>query len=440
MKRIIVITPFLILLFLPVMSQYKKWTLSECIERALQENSSINQRKLANASSELTLEQSKAARIPSLSGSASQGYNFGRSLDPYTNTYIAQNSNTSNFSLSSNVNLFNGFQVVNSIKKNELDLKSGELDLEKTKKDVTLNVTLAYLQVLFAYETVENAKSQLESTQAQVDKTKILVGAGSTPIGSLYTVESQLSTDNYTLVNAENQLSISKVNLMQLIEFPVDPSFDIYRPDAGEFVIVPSGLALPDSIYSKALLVQPEIASAEIKVSSAETSLKISKGGLYPRLSLSTGVSTDYSNRRALSFADQLNENLKESVRLNLSVPILNQKQVSTSIQKSQINVYSTQLNAQDTRNQLRKSIEQAYNDMIAAQHNYEAVQNQLLSTETSYNDSKRKYDLGMITATDFLIEKNNFANAQKNLIRAKYNYMFMNKILDFYQGNPIEL
>jgi len=157
-------------------------------------------------------------------------------------------------------------------------------------------------------------------------------------------------------------------------------------------------------------------------------------------LSLSTGISSAYSDLRNTTFKQQLNDNLSESVRLNLSIPIFSQKQVSTSIKKSRIGIYSSLLNAQITRNQLRKNIEQAYNDMVAARNNYEAVKNQLVSTETSYSDSKRKYELGMITATDYLIAKNNYANALSNLIHAKYNYLFTTKILDFYQGNPINL
>jgi outer membrane protein len=438
-NRIFSILFLVIILSEPANSQDKKWTLTECINRALQENTTVNQRKLANNVSELTLEQSKATRIPTLSGSSSQGFTFGRSLDPYTNTYVPQDVKSSNFSLNSSLNLFTGFQTINTIKKNELDLKAGTLDLEKTKKDVNLNVNLAYLQVLFAYEQVENAKVQVESTQSQVEKTQILVNAGTLPIGSLYTVQSQLATDKYNLVNAENQLSISKVNLMQLMEFPVDPYFDIVRPDLTKMVIEPTSVLFPDSIYSKALQVQPEIESAELKVTSAETNLKISKASLYPRLSLSAGVSSAYSDARTRTFDEQLRDNLSQSVRLSLSIPIFNQKQVSTSIQKSEISVLTTQLTAQDTRNQLRKSIEQAYNDKLAAQNNYGAVQNQLISTETSYNDSKRKYELGMITATDYLIAKNNYSTAVSNLIRAKYNYLFMNKILDFYQGNSIE-
>lgn len=440
MNRIFIIISLACVISSSAFCQDKKWSLAECIDHALQENTAVKQGQLSNNVTALTLEQSKANFIPTLSASGSQGFNFGRTLDPHTNTYVTQNNITNNFSVNSSYNLFTGFQTINTIKMNQLNLKAGTLDLEKTKKDVTLNVTLAYLQVLYAYEQVEQAKSQVESTQSQVDKTQILVNAGTLPIGNLYTVQSQLATDNYSLVTAENQLSISKVNLEQLMELPVLPVFDIVRPDLSNLIVESENKTGTDSIYSKALLVQPDIASAALKVSSAETNLKISKAALYPRLSLSTGISSAYSNKGTLGFQEQLKENRTEAVRLNLAIPIYSQKQVSTNIKKSQINITSIQLAALDTRNQLRKNIEQAYNDMVAAQHNFEAVQNQLIMTETSYNDSKRKYDLGMITATDFLIAKNNYSTALSNLIHAKYNYLFTTKILDFYQGNPIKL
>jgi outer membrane protein len=440
MRGISLIIFFACLINNSAFGQIKKWTLNECIDRALQENTSIKQGQLSNKITGLTLEQSKANLLPNLSASGSQGFNFGRTVDPHTNAYVSQDNITNSFALSSSYNLFTGFQTLNTIKKNELDLKAGTLDLEKTRKDITLNVTLAYLQVLYAYEQVEQAISQVESTQSQVDKTQILVNAGTLPIGNLYTVQSQLATDKYSQVNAENQLSISKVNLMQLMELPVEPSFDVIRPDLSNLIVESTNKSTTDSIFSKALKVRPEIASAEIKVASAETNLKISKAALYPKLSLSAGINSAYSNKGSAVFDQQLKDNLSESVRLNLSIPIFSQKQVSTNIKKTQISINSTQLTALDTRNQLRKNIEQAFNDMIAAQHNYEAVQNQLVMTETSYNDSKRKYELGMITATDYLIAKNNYASALSNLIHAKYNYLFTIKILDFYQGNEIKL
>jgi len=438
-KILLIAASFVVLTGTKSYCQDKKWSLSECIDRAQQENTTIKQGQITNKVNELTLEQTKATLIPSLSASGSQGFNFGRTLDPHTNSYVTQDNSTNNFSVNSSYNLFTGLQTLRTLEKNELDLKAGKLDLEKSKSDITLNVTLAYLQVLFAYEQVEQSTAQVESTQSQVDKTQILVTSGKLPIGNLYTVQSQLATDKYSLTNAENQLSISKVNLEQLMELPVDPAFKIIRPELNDLFIDSTRIQKTDSIFIRALKVQPDIASSELRVSSAETGLKISKSALLPRLSLSAGLSSAYSNKGTGAFNDQLNNNMTEAVRLSLSIPIFSQKQVSTNIKKSQLSINSFQIEAQNTRNQLRKNIEQAYNDMMAALHNYDAVKNQLVSTETTYTDSKMKYELGMITAIDFLVAKNNYATALSNLTHAKYNYLFTTKILDFYEGYPIK-
>lgn len=458
-------------------AQENKWSLEECIQHALDQNISINQRKLNNRLSEITLEQSKADLLPNLTASGSQSWNFGRSVDPYTNDYVSTNVGSNNFGLNTSVTLFDGLQSINTIKKNRIDVESGNLDLEQTKNDIILSVTQAYLQVLFAYEQVENATISLESTAAQVERTQKLVNAGSSPEGDLFKINSQLASDQYSLVNAENQLSLAKINLMQIMELPVEEEFDIVIPD---FDIATIGIDLPqspDEIYEKALELQPEIESSQLKVASAEQSLKITKGALYPRLSLSGSLGTGYSNARTLrlyedpvtevqeigyvqsagpsevvvaertytpsqivdyGFADQIRDNLSESVRLSISIPIFNRFQTKNSISRSKINVETAELDRQNTENQLRKTIEQAYNDLLSSAKNYDAAIVQLKSLERSYNDTERKYELGMINATDYLIEKNNFENSKYSLTRAKYEYIFTYKILDFYQGKPI--
>ncbi len=458
-------------------AQESKWTLEECIQHALDRNITINQRKLNNELSEISLEQSKTDLLPNLTASGSQSWNFGRSVDPYTYDYVSTNVGSNNFGLSTSVTLFDGLQSFNTIKKNQIDVESGTLDLEQTKNDIILSVTQAYLQVLFAYEQVENAALSLESTAAQVERTQKLVNAGSSPEGDLFKINSQLASDQYSLVNAENQLSLSKINLMQIMELPVEEEFDIVIP---EFDIATIGIDLPESsdeIFVKALEVQPEIESSKLKVASAEQSLKIAKGGLYPRLSLSGNLGTGYSNARTLrlyedpvtdiqeigyvqsagpsevvvtertyspsrivdyGFADQIKDNLSESIRLSLSIPIFNRFQTKNNISRSRINVETAELDRQNTENQLRKTIEQAYNDLVSSAKNYDAAVEQLKSLERSYNDTERKYELGMVNATDYLIEKNNFENSKYSLTRAKYEYIFTYKILDFYQGKPI--
>ena len=476
-QKVIFAGMFFLVLFPGLKAQQKVWSLEECIDLSLQNNISLNQKKLSGKLDEINLEQSKAGILPSLTASGSQSLNFGRSVDPYSYDYIEQNISSSNLSLNSNFTLFNGFQTKNNIKKDEIDLKAGDYDLEKTEDNVILDVTQAYLQVLYAYEQVENAETEVTSTEAQVKRTEILVSTGSVPEGDLLKIKSQLATDNYSLVNNENQLSILKVNLMQIMEMPVTDGFDIKRPDFNEPDL--GALTVPESeqVFQDALIQRPEIQEADLMVESAKTSLDIAKGARFPRLTLSAGITTGYSNGRNLysrestmetkeigylqsnpselvmtqvpvftstpigyPYFNQLQDNLSESVRLSLSIPIFDRKQVQSNIRRSEVYINTAKLGAQNTRNQLRKTIEQAYNDMIAARKNLQASREQLKSIEKSFGDTERKFKLGMVNATDYLIEKNNFEQAKSNLTRAKYELIFKQKILEFYQDKPIVL
>lgn len=476
-QKVIFAGIFFLLLFPGLKAQQKVWTLEECIDLSLQNNISLNQKKLSGKLDEINLEQSKAGLLPSVTASGSQSFNFGRSVDPYSYDYIEQNNSSSNLSLNSNFTLFNGFQTKNNIKKDEIDLKASNYDLEKTEDQVILDVTQAYLQVLYAYEQVENAETKVKSTEAQVQRTEILVSTGSVPEGDLLKILSQLASDNYSMVNNKNQLSILKVNLMQIMEMPVTDSFDIERPDFSEPDL--GTLTIPESeqVFQDALLQRPEIQVADLMVESAITSLDIAKGARLPRLTLAAGITTGYSNTRNLysrestletreigylqsdpseivvtqaqmftntpigyPYFNQLQDNLSESVRLSLSIPIFDRKQVQSNIKRSEINISTAKLSAQNTRNQLRKTIEQAYNDMIAARNNLQASREALKSIEKSFGDTERKFKLGMVNATDYLIEKNNFEQAKSNLTRAKYELIFKQKILEFYQDKPIVL
>lgn len=477
MKRIKVILVFGLTFASLVYSQTKEWTLVECIDYALAENISILQKKLNSELDQITLEQSKANKIPSINASGSQSFNFGRSVDPYTNIYTQNNFASNNIGLNANWEVFSGFQNKNTIVKNEIDLKTGDLEIRETENNITLSITQAYLQVLYSYEQIDNFINKLESTRAQVKRTEALLRAGEVPEGNLFQIRAQEATDQYNLINAENQLKIAKVSLMQLMELPVLDDFEVYQPDFKESIISLIILESSGKIFESALKTQPEIERSGLKVNSAEQSLKIAKGASLPRLIVSGGINTGFSNNRNLferesysqvqeigylqsdpteivladqqfSTLTQLNypvgqqftDNFAQSLRLSLSIPIFSNKQIKSNIARSRINIETAKLNQQDTKNILRKKIEQAYNDMIAAAKNHDAAKEQLKNLERSFSDSKRKYELGMINATDFIIEQNQYFDSESNLIRAKYQYIFMSKILEFYKGVPISL
>jgi outer membrane protein len=429
-----------------VQAQKRVWTFQQCLDTALQRNISVNQSRLSNEIDKIYLKKSQANRIPGLSANANEGFNFGRSIDPTSNQYVVENYNSTSFSLNGNINLFNGFQNNRTILQNKINIEAGMSDIEKAKNDVILNITIAYLQVLLSYEILDAAKTQSQADVEQVDRTQKMVNAGKVPELNLYQIQSQLATDNLAVVNAQSNLDLARVTLMQLMEVPVVDSFDVAIPDLSE----PSALLQSNAdIYKKALAIMPEIAGATLRTNSALQAIKIYEGARWPRLNLNAGINSNYASRSSKGtflnpqpypFQEQVWDNLSQNIGLSLAIPIYSNRQIKTNIDVAKINAMTTQLNEQNTRNLLRKTIEQAYTDLKNSLKKYEATKEQYAAADISYKSIEKKYNVGLVTAIDFLVEKNNFAQAQSNVIQAKYNYIFKSKVLDFYQGNAIKL
>jgi len=433
------------LLFSFAVAQNRVWTFQQCLDTALQRNISLNQSRMSVDLSNINLLQSKANRYPNLSASARDGIGFGRSLNPTSNLYVNLTTNSTTIGMSAAVDLFNGFQISNTILQNKMNLDAVKTEVENVKNQVTLNITTAYLQLLFQYEILKAAKNQAEVTAKQVDQTQKMVVAGKLPESNLYTIRSQQATDNLTAINAQGQLDLAKVTLEQLMEIPVTDSFEVKLPD---FIEPPLSLSQTNQeIYNKALTVQPQIEGASIRSKSALLGVRISQGARYPMLSLSGGINSNYSvsqygsgsTYQASPFFPELWNNLGETVGLNLSIPIYSNRQIKSNIERAKVNALSAQLDEQNIRLQLRKTIEQSYTDLRNSIKKYEATQEQIRAAELSYKNMERKYNVGVSSATDYLIEKNNFFQAQANGIQAKYDYIFKSKILDFYQGKPIK-
>ncbi|HEX8548173.1 MAG TPA: TolC family protein [Cytophagaceae bacterium] len=456
-------------------AQSKTWTLQECISEAYDKNIQINQSQLSSEQSRISYHQSKGTRLPTLNGNASHNYQFGRSIDPSTNQFVLQNYRTNNFGLSSNVTLFNGLQNVRNIEQNKLALEASKYDVQTTKNDVSISVTLAYMDVLLGYELVENAKIQITASQSQLERTQKLVSSGTLPELNSYQIRSQLANDKLTLINAENDLAIAKVNLMQLMEMPVTPTFDVEKPILPNPNINDTARYNTEEIFNTALTSQPQIKSIDYRKKSSLMAVRSAEGARLPRLTLSANVFTFYSSlnyqyrtetttisqitgyvddlnktpvysvipdRRLYQmdypFFKQLDDKLGEQISLNLNIPIINNRLLSSNIERSKVSYKIAELNERNTKNQLRKNIEQATVDVRSAGKRFEAGQEALVASEMSYINSEKRMNAGLLTSTEFLIQKNNFAIAQSNLAQAKYDYYFKIKLLEFYKGTSL--
>ena len=450
-----------------------QFTLQQCIDRALQYNIQIKQSSLNNDLNKIQVTQNVASMLPSINGSASQNYYYGRSIDPYTNTFTTQQVRSNSFSLNANVTLFEGLQLQNSLKGSKLSYLASQNDLKKIEDDIKLNVVNSFLQVLYNEELMNNTKSRIEASVVQRDKMKRMFELGSVNKGNYLELESQVAADEVTYVQSQSQYEQSLLTLTQLLELDTVKNFSVVRPE----VVIPgidSAQFNIDLIYTTALNTQPDIKSSEYKVGSAEKGLASAKGGLYPRLYLGGSMNTNYSTSSKnvtvvdlpsvafetgftasgeavytvfadsktvftdIPFKDQLDNNLGKSIGFSLQLPVFNGWSVRSNISKARINLEQSRLNSELTKKNLFKSIQLAVGDAVAAQKKFNAGKLSVDAMEELFNYNNRRLELGLVSTYDYLIAKNNLANARTNLLQTKYDYIFRIKVLDFYMGKPM--
>ena len=450
----------------------KSWTLQECIKRAKEENLDIKQAKLSVLSSEQQLLQSKLSLFPSLNGGGSQGYNYGRTVDPYSNEFTNLNVKTNNFSLSSSVTLFSGFQNINKVKRDNYEYMAKKYDIEKVINDISLTVATDFLQLLFNKELVIVAEKQLEISIQQKERISKLVSAGQLAKSSLLETNSQVASEQLQLVKAKNQKEIALLNIKQLLEIQANTDFEILVP----------AIALPkqnkiqstQEIYNAALEVFPNVKSAEYRLKSSDKSLAISRGGRSPRITLNGSMGSGYSDARTrilgvdslgmfpsgyqtvsgesvlmpilnyhseiTPFNQQLKDNFSQSLSFSLSIPLFNGWMTNSSIANAKIGVLSAKNELQKTKNQLRKQVEQVRADVIAAEKQYVFAKKSSEALQESFSYNEQKFNEGMLNVYDYNDAKNKLIKAESELLQAKYDYLFKIKILDFFMGKPLTL
>jgi len=413
------------------------WTLNRCIEYALEKNISIQQTVLGSESDQVNLEQTRAGMYPSVSASAGQNYGWSRNLDS-NSEYSAYNGNGStSLGVSSNVRLYNGFKMQNSIRQSELAFQAGKYDIETIRESVSINILDAYLQVLFADEQVSNCEIQVASTAEQLRLAEERLSLGAISKSDYLLVKSELASENLTLANAQINLITSRVTLMQLMELPVSSDFSIEHPDF-DSTVFQSRNPNTDSVYAASLAIKPQIRSSEINIQLAELDVAIAKAAYQPVLSLSGGLSTGYASGSSLGFGNQLGNEISPTLGLNLSIPIYQNRQARSGVALAKIGSRSARLDDINTKNKLRKEIEQACADIYAAEKRYEASREQYDANLEAYAVATEKYNVGLLNSVDFIIQKTSMINAESDFLQSKYNLVFSYKILDFYQGIPL--
>jgi outer membrane protein len=423
------------------------WDLPKCIEYAQENNIQINKSKLNIERVEQDELNSKASLYPSLNAGLNQGFNFG--TNAFTGATTRGSQQFGNYNANLSFDVFRGLSKTKQVKQSQAELSVSKLETDRMKNDISLNISTAYLNILFQKELLKVAVEQVDITQLQVDRIEKLLNAGGVPKSDLLDIKAQLANDELTKVQVENAMYLAYVDLVQLMQLPVEDQvgFDIEVPNLDTYE-EQDFLITPGEVYTASLTVMPEVQRDQRAIESSELTHSVVKGDYWPRLIFSAGAGTRYNGNFTEDFTDpdspvvpwgtQFNDNLNYSTTLTLQIPIFNGLAVRTNTQKAEISVRDAQYQYEQTKTNLEQSIQKAYYDARAARQKYFASQIAVDALVESFAYSQLKFEEGVINQVEYNQVKTNLTKAQSDLVQAKYDYIFRLKILDFYQGKPL--
>ncbi|WP_344928883.1 TolC family protein [Aquimarina addita] len=419
-------------------SSIKVWSLQECIDYALANNITVKDAELDKNSAEVDYERVKSSRLPNLFGSATQNLSNGSSIDPITSVFVLDQIYSTNVGLNSAMTLFQGNQINNQIKQNKLLLDQSISQEKVEKNNLVLSLLEIYLQALFSRESIAIAENNLIASEKEVARAKARLDAGTIALNDYTEAQSQAATNKYNVITSKNEYQQYIIDLKQLLELPLNQDIEIASINTDLGLV---NLQIDKTkLYNKALGFLPEIEASNSNIAANEKALDIAKGAYLPTLALTANVGTGYTSIRENTFSEQFDVNFNQRLGLSLSIPIFNRKETKAAVKTAMINIKKAEIQKQSTEKEVYKKIEIVYQNALSAEEQVNASEAAKTAAEQSYKLAQKKYELGDLSTTDLVISQNTFTNAQQTYLQAKYLHVLYYQLLQFYQGNDINL
>lgn len=421
-----------------LMGQPKAWTLQECIGYALEHNISVKQSEINTAQKEIELNTAENSRLPGLAASASENLSFGRGLTA-DNTYANTNTTSTSFSLGGSIPIFQGFEIKNSIIMSKLDLAAAMTDLEKAKDDIRVSVAQAYVQILYNKEILGVADNQVEIDAQQLARIENMKANGKASAAQVAAQQATLAQSKLSQTQAQNNLSISILDLTQLLELTTPEGFDIVTPP--ESALKPGLLMNPEEVFAQAEQIKPVIQSEQIRLDYMAQQIKRAKGAYLPTLSLNGGIGTNFytsNGRENKSFGDQVKNNFSQYVALSLNIPIFSRFQTRNQVRSAQLAFDNQNLQLENAKKSLYKEIQQAYYNASTSQEKAKSSIEAAASAKQAFELEREKYENGKTGITEYNESKTRWLEAESNLLQARYESLYLEKVLDFYRGEEL--
>ncbi|MGS2738569.1 TolC family protein [Sinomicrobium sp. M5D2P17] len=444
-------------------------TLEYCIETALRNNLDLKSSHLKANTAKVNYRQSRFNILPDANASYNLGVTNGRSIDPYTNSYLDQQLTFSNAGLQLNLTVFNGFRLLNTIRQNRYNLQASEMEVREARQNLVLDVTLAYLQILNNRELLKQAKARMETTEKQLQRLGSLYNEGSGNPADYTDMQGQLALDKTTSIQAENSLKASVLNLYQLLNMEDTPNIafaGIEPTDTMQQYPLSAKEVLTDALANLATF-----KAKELRLDAAKNGVKVARAGYIPTISVFGELNTNYSSAaeflnetgtsieetgdfvsvdgqdypvlreethhvgESISYEDQFNNNLSTAIGLSVNVPLFNGFRARNNVALEKIKMEESRIDLENTGLQLRQAIEQAHLDMQSAFDRYHVLTGQVKAYEESFRVNEVRFNNGVSNIVEYITSKNNMDNARIGLANAKYEYLLRVRVLEYYRG-----
>lgn len=443
-------------------------SLDDCISLSIENNLDLRKAELRTESSEVQFKQTRNNTFPRVNARANAGINNGRSIDPFTNAYIEEQLSYSNAGLSLDATVFNGFRIRNSIQRDRFNLKASEMETEEARQSLILDVTLAYMQILNNQDLVKLANLRMESTSRQMQRIQTLQEQGEGNPADYTDIQGQYASDRANLVNAEQVLEESLLRLSRLVNVDAEiiPETTLF-----ELEVVAYGISA-DKIFKDALENLPIFKARELRIEAAQKDVSVSKSLYSPEISLFAQLNTNYSSAARLyseighvlsetggfvtldsenypvfiqetqyaasemPLYDQFNNNLNSVVGVAINIPLFNGSRAKNEVALQKIQLKEAEVEIEDTKLQLRESVEQAHTAKESAYDRYLILLDQVEAFKESFRVNEIRFNSGVSNMVEYIISKNNLESAEVNLINVRYEYLLRVKVLEYYRGD----
>lgn len=428
---------FASLLSLPMWGQQKLWSLTDCINYAVNNNITVKKTQLGQQTAAINLDQAKNNRLPAVSGNISANANHGSVINQITNNRVNQTTITNSMGVSASMPLYEGNKLNLQIERATLALEQNDLYVKEAQNNITLSVLEAYLQALYQYENIAVAKNTALSSEEQLAQAQQKYENGAIAKIDLIEIETQHANNEYNVVLAKNQYENQVLTLKQLLELPPGTEFGIEIIQKED---VSAPIANKEEVYRQALEQLPTTKIYEKQKELAQKDIQIAKSGFLPSLSLSGGINTGYSDRDTEKYMTQLKNNFGQTIGLSLNIPIFSRYQNKNNVALARLSESQADLDRKQAEKDLYTKIETAWYNATTRQAQEVASKKARDNAKLAYELAEKKHEFGNLTNTELLVSRNTYLNAEQTYLQNKYMVLLYQQLLNFYQGKEITI